>query len=61
MMYKRTYKAAWMGSNGNPAKAAANLEKHKVRAVRHSHSGSNRRIISARKASPGERKRYEAR
>jgi uncharacterized DUF497 family protein len=27
----------------------------------YSHSGPNRRIISARKASPGERKRYEAR
>jgi uncharacterized DUF497 family protein len=27
----------------------------------YSHSGTNRRIISARKASPGERKRYEAR
>jgi uncharacterized protein len=88
------------GFEWNPAKAAANLAKHKVdfadaalsledpgaltiadpdaigeeRLVTlaadptgrilitvYSHSGTNRRIISARKASPGERKRYEAR
>jgi uncharacterized DUF497 family protein len=88
------------GFEWNPAKAAANLAKHKVdfadaalsledpRALTiadpdaigeerfvtlgadptgrilitvYSHSGTNRRIISARKASPGERKRYEAR
>jgi uncharacterized DUF497 family protein len=88
------------GFEWNPAKAAANLAKHKVdfadaalsledpRALTiadpdaigeerfvtlaadpagrilitvYSHSGINRRIISPRKASPSERKRYEAR
>jgi uncharacterized protein len=88
------------GFEWNPAKAAANLAKHKVdfadadlsledpRALTiadpevigeerfvtlaadptgrilitvYSQSGISRRIISARKASPGERKRYEAR
>jgi uncharacterized DUF497 family protein len=88
------------GFEWNPAKAAANLAKHKVdfadaalsledpRALTisnpdaiaeerfvtlaadpterilitvYSYSGTNRRIISARKAGPGERKRYEAR
>jgi hypothetical protein len=89
------------GFEWNPAKAAANLAKHKVdfadaavsledlRALTipdpdatddeerfitlaadptgrilitvYSYSGANRRIISSRKASPGKRKRYEAR
>jgi uncharacterized protein len=99
VVYKRAYTSRMDGFEWNPAKAAANLAKHKVdfadaalsledphaltiadpdaigeeRFVTlaadptgrilitvYSHSGSNRRIISARKASPGERKRYEA-
>jgi uncharacterized DUF497 family protein len=100
MVYKRAYTSRMDGFEWNPAKAAANLAKHKVdfadaalsledpRALTiadpdaigvdrfitlaadptgrilitvYSYSGTNRRIISARKASSGERKRYEAR